>query len=206
MLACADSKAFWTKTCARQCGTSLFSHFSIFFSCISECLEFQNIKGLAGSRGNENICVSSWSTPLGSSSSCRWSWVCVRAPRRGKTCPSSRLKGVEWNRETISKKNGFLSQCATSHQQTPITVWSRYDLLIVQSCFLLEALHGCLQPCARKQDPTFLDLFAAAVPSFTLCGPRDYSTQHGAQMRLSSLQNTWGFASWKPIACKEKSS
>lgn len=36
----------------------------LLFLAETKCLEFQEIKGLAGSSGHENVCVSSWSTPL----------------------------------------------------------------------------------------------------------------------------------------------
>ncbi len=51
--------------------------FSISIFCTNKCLEFQEIKGLAGSSGRETVCVSSWSTPLESISSVQGSCACV---------------------------------------------------------------------------------------------------------------------------------
>lgn len=120
---CRYIKYMWTKICARQCATSLFFPFIIFSE--TKCLEFQEIKGLAGSSGHETVCVSSWSTPLWYISFYWWSCVClvvIMCVLSGKICLSERLKGVEWNCEnpwinTRQRNYVCIQQCAIYHQQ-----------------------------------------------------------------------------------------
>lgn len=152
---------------------------------MDKCLEFQEIKGLAGSSRRENVCVSSWSAPFGSISSCQGScaYTCVYV-WSGKTC----LKGVEWNSENPELKQDK-EILTTYHNITNthcFTAQSRYDPLMIHSKQLPVRSTQWLYAIIYKK--YFGYKFSGLACYGTVCT----TWQHGTQIKL---------ACWKPTAC-----
>lgn len=155
-----------TWTCALSLYPFLFS--IIIFCRNKKCLEFQHIKGLAGSRGGEKkrMCIfllhTSWINFLSPVKLCVHMCVYVWS---GKTCLSHRPKGVEWKTVRIPelKQDKAWLHCAADDQWTLLILYGRADPLIALSKLPVRStIWLFIRFTGSNVDPNFLVWLALA--------------------------------------------